>query len=510
MSDTPQDHASAAPRDGGRVLVFVVSYNAQDHIRSVLGRLPKEVFNNPSYHVLVIDDCSRDQTAATAGSHVEGAGWDNVTVLRNAVNQGYGGNQKLGFHYAVSRGFDLVVLLHGDGQYAPELVPEFVRLWREKGAGVVLGSRMLDKASALRGRMPLYKWVGNQVLTALQNRIAGTELSEFHTGYRAYDTSLLRRIPFELNTNGFHFDTEILLQAFAAGARVEEFPIPTHYGDEVCHVNGLAYAWRVFQASLEYRFQRIGFFCSMQYRGLLSHEERYADKSGLAGSTHWRVLRRVVAPASVLDVGCGPGFVAGTLSARGCRVTGVDRVRPARFPGERFVEQDLEREPLREDPSAYDYVLLLDVLEHMSDPEGFLVGCRRAMATERRPVFLISTGNVAFAGVRLLLLAGAFTYGERGILDVTHKRLFTKSSFRRLLEETGYEVVRMRGSGVPFQMVLPGLLGRCLGWCSFQLARLWPSLFAYQLVVEARPRTSAGVLLAGAQRFGDAEPGRPA
>src|SRR5205085_662872 len=157
--------------------------------------------------------------------------------------QGYGGNQKIGFHYAMEHGFGLVILLHGDGQYAPELVLKFVEKWEETHSAVVLGSRMIEKRSALKGRMPFYKWIGNQVLTKLQNKIVGSDLSEFHTGFRAYDVGFLRQVPFDLNTDGFHFDTEILLQAFALKARVAEFPIPTFYGDEVCHVNGISYAW---------------------------------------------------------------------------------------------------------------------------------------------------------------------------------------------------------------------------------------------------------------------------
>ena len=113
----------------------------------------------------------------------------------------------------------------------------------EQGADAVFGSRMMVKKDALKGGMPLYKWIGNQVLTGLENTLAGTSLSEFHTGYRAYSTKGLAKVPFDLCTSDFHFDTEIILQLRKAGAKIVEIAIPTHYGEEVCHVNGFRYAW---------------------------------------------------------------------------------------------------------------------------------------------------------------------------------------------------------------------------------------------------------------------------
>jgi len=484
-----------------KILIFIVSYNAGNHIQSVLNRLPGNVFNNPEFHVLVIDDCSKDHTAKTAMGYVSRSGYDNVTVLRNVINLGYGGNQKLGFRYALENGYSLVVLLHGDGQYPPEFVLRFVAEWKNRKADVVLGSRMLDKMGALRGNMPLYKWVGNQVLTFLQNKIVESRLSEFHTGYRAYDTRFLGQVPFELNTNDFHFDTEILLQAYALEAKIVEFPIPTHYGEEVCYVKGFRYAWNVVKACLKYRFQKVGLFCSMQYRGLLRHDQIYADKSEQMGSTHYQVLQYIKTPSRVLDLGCGPGFVSRELKARNCYVVGVDVVQPHTYPGDKFIKMDFENERMGEDISTYDYVLLLDILEHLSDPERFLINCRYTMQTFKQPMFFISTGNVAFLGVRLLLAMGLFNYGERGILDVTHKRLFTLASFRRFLRETGFEIGRVHGLGVPFQFVMKNWVGHLLGLLSYWMARVWPSLFAYQFLIEARPKPDTFLLLTNAEWF---------
>ena len=116
----------------------------------------------------------------------------------------------------------------------------------------------MKKGDALKGGMPLYKWLGNQVLTTFQNGMLGTKLSEFHSGYRLYSTAALRQIPFERNSNDFHFDTEIIIQLFAKKLRIVEVPIPTYYGDEICHVNGMKYAWDVCRAVLRSKFHERG------------------------------------------------------------------------------------------------------------------------------------------------------------------------------------------------------------------------------------------------------------
>ena len=150
-----------------------------------------------------------------------------MRALFNPVNQGYGGNQKLGYHYAIEKGFDFVALLHGDGQYAPECLPRLLDPLRRGEADAVMGSRMLPGGGALKGGMPLYKFIGNKVLTWLENRLLRTDLSEFHSGYRVYSVEALRAIPFDRNSNDFHFDTEIIIQLQIAARTIREMPIPT-------------------------------------------------------------------------------------------------------------------------------------------------------------------------------------------------------------------------------------------------------------------------------------------
>ncbi len=178
-------------------------------------------------------------TTAMIPPYLVGLGYKQLTpelpieVIRNAQNLGYGGNQKLGYRLAMEDDLDIVVMLHGDGQYAPECLEEMVAPLERGEADAVLGSRMMEKGAARRGGMPLYKHLGNRALTVFENTMLGTSLTEFHSGYRAYSVRALRRIPFEQNSDDFDFDTEIIIQLHAAGLRITETPIPTYYGDEI-------------------------------------------------------------------------------------------------------------------------------------------------------------------------------------------------------------------------------------------------------------------------------------
>src|SRR6202453_3769280 len=242
---------------GKRILIFIVAYNAEKTIESVLDRIPAEL-RRREVEVLIIYDSSKDATFETGLKREDRISDFRITILRTPENQGYGGNQKLGYRYAIDHGFDLVALVHGDGQYAPEKLPVLLEPFFTENADAVFGSRMINKQDALKGGMPLYKWVGNQVLTVFQNRMLGSKLSEFHSGYRLYSTKALARLPFERNSNDFHFDTDIIVQLHFAGLRIVEIPIPTFYGDEICHVNGMLYAmhcaWEALKHAVLHRW----------------------------------------------------------------------------------------------------------------------------------------------------------------------------------------------------------------------------------------------------------------
>ncbi len=492
---TSEMTSSANSSGRKRLLVFIVAYNAERTIQNVLRRIPASL-QELDTEILIIDDSSQDRTFQAAKEFHDSP--FPITVLFNPVNQGYGGNQKVGFHYAVQQGFDFVALLHGDGQYAPELLPELLDPLMKGEADAVFGSRMMKRFEALRGGMPLYKYFGNRILTKIQNGLLKTAFSELHSGYRVYSVRALERVPFRLNTHDFHFDTEIIIQFVRAGFRIRELPIPTYYGDEICHVNGLRYAFNAVKASAVARMQDLGILYERKFDVAPPPEEfsNYEPKMTYC-SPHTLALERVRAGCRVVDIGCASGYMARALDEKGCRVTGMDQYTPlGNLPLERFVQHDLNDRRFPLDIGGFDYVLLLDVIEHLQSPEAFVESLRSSWRASTETRVIASTGNIAFFVTRLMLMAGLFRYGRRGILDLTHTRLFTFGTFRNLFEQAGYEIEEVRGVPAPYPLALgDGVLARLLLGINQALIRISKSLFSYQIFIVARPAPPLGWLL---------------
>ncbi|HZK80166.1 MAG TPA: glycosyltransferase family 2 protein [Humisphaera sp.] len=233
-----------------KIGILVVAYNAETTLRSVLQRIPQQIWEKIE-EVFIFDDASKDKTYDIGKACREEPFGHKIEVYRNPVNLMYGGNQRRGYQYAMERGLDIVVLLHGDGQYAPEVMQNLLTPLEEGTAEAVMGSRMMIKGAALKGNMPMYKYVGNKVLTWVENTLIGSQFTEFHSGYRAYNVHALKRLPMEAMTHNWHFDTQIILELLKQGHRIKEVPIPTYYGDEICYVNGVPYAmncmWETFK-----------------------------------------------------------------------------------------------------------------------------------------------------------------------------------------------------------------------------------------------------------------------
>ena len=476
---------------GKRVLVFIVAYNAETTIEKVLSRIPASL-HQPGVEVLIIDDSSTDQTFAHSLRFQQQSSAFKITILRTPRNQGYGGNQKLGYRYAIDNGFDIVALVHGDGQYAPEKLPALLGPLVSGEADAVFGSRMIDKAAARAGGMPAYKWIGNQVLTNFQNRLLGTELSEFHTGYRLYSTAALARVPFEKNTNDFHFDTEIIIQFVLAKLHIAELPIPTFYGDEICHVNGMKYAWDVCKATVKARLCGIHLFYDRKFDvnpGELPHGDKLDFPSSQSFAANCCEPGRFV-----LQLGIGHTNVAAELMGRVCHVTAID------FAANEVAEASLAQPsvPMPSLPrkiGLYDYILLMDLVEHLHDPEKFMDDLRRDMAGHQ-PEVIITSANVAFFVTRVMLALGQFNYSKKGILGLGHRRLFTFKSLRALLEQAGYEVIEEKGAPAPFPLAVgANRWSAALLFANRALIKLSKTLFSYQICIRARALPDARHLL---------------
>ncbi len=478
-----------------KLLIFVVAYNAETTIEKVLRRIPEDIYDSYDTNVLIIDDSSVDKTFEIGVSFSELFPDKKITVIRNPENQGYGGNQKIGYNYAIKYGYDIVILLHGDAQYAPEYMNELIKPIAGGEADAVFGSRMLKRGAAIKGGMPLYKYVGNKILTFIQNSLMRVRLSEWHSGYRAYARSILELLPFERNENGFPFDTDIILQLIQRKARIKEVAIPTFYGDEICYVNGINYAFHAVLNTFRCRLHNMNLFYERKF-DCGPQAESYPLKLGYE-SSHSLVIDLVPENSTVLDFGCGEGLVARELLKKGCKVIGVDQHVP--IERNNFTEFFQCKLPVDNIPwnkdYKFDYVLLMDIIEHISDPEFFLDRLRDWLQGHPCSV-IISSANIAFLVPRLQLLLGRFNYVRRGILDMTHRRLFTVGSLKRVLEQSGYKVLSVKGIPAPFpEVVRLKCLALLLVKINHFLILLFKSLFSYQVLITAKPYPNLDFLL---------------
>jgi glycosyltransferase involved in cell wall biosynthesis len=234
---------------GRNIAVVMPAYRAEKTLEECFRAIPRDIVD----FVLLVDDASDDATLAVAGRL-------GIAAYRHPENRGYGANQKTCYALALGHGADIVVMLHPDYQYDPRLIAAMAAMIASGIYDVVIGSRILGN-TALSGGMPRYKYVANRVLTAIQNLVVGTKLSEFHTGYRAFSRTVLETLPLAANSQGFLFDNQMLIQAHAFGMRIGEISCPTRYFEDASEISfgkSVVYGFGVLWTSLQYRLWRWG------------------------------------------------------------------------------------------------------------------------------------------------------------------------------------------------------------------------------------------------------------
>jgi glycosyltransferase involved in cell wall biosynthesis len=244
-------------RAGQKVAVVMPALNAAATIASTIGAIPPGWVDE----VVVVDDGSTDTTAAVARDL-------GVRVVWHPHNAGYGANQKTCYLDVLQRDAEVVVMLHPDGQYEPELIPELIRPILDGSADLVLGSRMMVPGNARANGMPLYKIAANRFLTRIENRVMGTSLSDLHTGYRAYSRRLLLEVPFLRNAVDFSFDSEMLMQASALGFNLTEVPASSRYFADASSVGfgpAVIYGLKTLWAAARLILHRCGLWPSRKF-----------------------------------------------------------------------------------------------------------------------------------------------------------------------------------------------------------------------------------------------------
>ena len=238
--------------DGKKIIVVMPAYNAEETLEKTFREIPFDIVDE----VILVDDASHDNTVEEA----KDLGIKHL--IRHDHNLGYGGNQKTCYNKALEMGGDIIVMLHPDYQYSPKLLRAMCYLLADGSYEVVIGSRILGK-SALKGGMPKYKYVANRLLTFFQNLLMNQKLSEYHTGYRAFTSNVLRSIPFNLNSDDFIFDNQMIAQIFYAGFEIAEMTCPTKYFKEASSINfsrSIKYGFGVVGVSISYFLQKTGLF----------------------------------------------------------------------------------------------------------------------------------------------------------------------------------------------------------------------------------------------------------
>lgn len=233
-----------------KVIVVMPAYNAELTLEKTFRDIPKGIVDE----VILTDDCSSDRTVEIAKNL-------GITVLCHGKNRGYGANQKTCYDVALERGADAVVMIHPDYQYDSRLIPYAIGFLSAGVCDVIIGSRIRTRREALKGGMPLYKYLNNRFLTILENIVLGQNLGDFHSGFRTYTRKVLEKIPYKKNSDDFVFDTEFLAQAVYFGFRIGDIPIPTRYFEEASSINfarSIKYGLLTLCVMIKYAIQKIG------------------------------------------------------------------------------------------------------------------------------------------------------------------------------------------------------------------------------------------------------------
>lgn len=246
-----------------KVVVVMPAYNAAQTLETT----HQEVLDQQGIvdHVIVVDDASPDETTEIA------KGLPHTTVFRHEENRGYGGNQKSCYRLALEQGADIVIMVHPDYQYTPQLIPAMASMIGNSLYHCVLGSRILG-GYALRGGMPIWKYIANRGLTFTENLLVGAKLSEYHTGYRAFSRELLERIDLEVNSDDFVFDNQMLAQILWSGYTIAEVSCPTKYFTEASSINlkrSTIYGFGCLGTALQFRLCRIGLMSSKRFPAIV-------------------------------------------------------------------------------------------------------------------------------------------------------------------------------------------------------------------------------------------------
>lgn len=479
-----------------KFLLGVYLHNNEAIAKQLIERLNKAFSKLPSLDFCLIDDGSSDCTTQYIEEYLPKKAGSRYRFIHNTNFYGYGGTQKLLFRFGISARYDACTMIPGNLiEEQLQSLLHLLKTYEKYPTDILVG------VSDLRAyRSPLMA-----LISRMQSTLAGQRILGWRSPFKVFKTKTIARTAYELNTNNAYFDTELILQILDLRGSIKEIADSQYRNQSNSAFTVFRDSLRALKATLKYRLQQFNLFYDFRYSPEQVHsfdgssfdkQELYTEKLN-SNSPHSLVSKdaQLVAERSaVLDIGCATGYVANQLILhKRCRVTGIDMIPESALITSsltyRRINLEQEQAALNEilEKQQFDVVLLLDIVEHLSMPELFLLNLNRHIS-HHPPKFIVSTGNVAFIAIRLMLLLGFFNYGKRGILDITHKRLFSLRTFRNIMEQTGFIVIAQHFFPLPFQALgFPKRLAQFLERINMALIRASPSLFAYQILLVANP-----------------------
>tara|TARA_B100000686_G_C16761184_1_gene958805 strand:- start:172 stop:1695 length:1524 start_codon:yes stop_codon:yes gene_type:complete len=472
-----------------KILICLYTVNKNEKlVLDILDQIPKAVANW-DHEILILINSSGNSISKAVDNSIKKYKNFNIRILFNLQHLGYGGNQKLAFYYAIKHNFDFVLLIAGSGQYAPEQLEKLAFSLASSSSQALIGSRFLEKSNNIKNQMPLYKYLGIKTITLLQNLILGMKFSEYHSGFRIYKTKALAEIPYAFNSNGRQFDTEVLIQLKLRGFKLQELPVSSLSGKAHPISDYIHYGIGSILVSLKTRLHQISLSYERKFDIGNISTDGYKDEIKLGyPSSHQFAIDEVIKKHRVLDIGCGNALIGTELKNQGCYVEGIDfESSKGENNIDKFTQLNLNNNNLEIPVNKFDYVLLMDVLEHLDEPENFVYNLR-VKAKGKAPKIIVSVPNIGFINNRIQLLFGRFDYGIRGTMYLGHKRMFTFNAIAKLFEQAEFKITKCQGIPAPFPAAIgDNWLSRLFLGINQGLIKILPKLFSYQIFLVAVP-----------------------
>ena len=475
-----------------KLLIFIPAYNVENLISNVLNDIPIKKLSSYEAEILLVNDCSKDGTIKKVLEFKKKEKRIKVSVLTNKVNLGYGAVQKLAYFYAIKKNFDFVVMLHGDGQYDPKVLLNLIKPIEKKEADAVFGGRMHSYLKAFKGKMPFHRLLGNIFVTKIQNFLLNSSINEFHTGYRAYSVNALKLLPFHLNSNYYHFDTEIIIQLLFSKLVIKEIPIETIYGIEKSYLNVIKYGFNVLKTTFVAKLQKLGIFYERKF-DIERHQTGkavYRNKKKFT-SSHNKTLKFIKPKSKILDLSLSHKFLKDELDQNKCKIYPIEVHSILKeLTYQNLINSDLEKYSLPISEEKFDTVIMLNELQRLNEPEAFIEVLSKWLEKSPNAEIIVSTTNISFFMIRFMLLFGFYNHGIKGVLDLSHKRNYTFSSLKKIFEQSGsFEVKKMIGIPAPYPLAIKNkIISKSLLLINNLLIKIFRGFFSYEILAVIKPK----------------------